>query len=620
MLDRRTFLAASAAALALPLRPLHASNPTGTPLHGLSAFGELKYAPDFSHFEYANPDAPTGGRFAFTPGTLIFNQAFLTFNTLSTFTLKNDAPPRLELTYDTLMTAALDEPDSLYGLLAETVEIAPDGNSYKFRLRPGAEFANGAPLTARDVAFSMLTLRETGVAHPQLALPLSSLEDAEVVDERTVRLLFDGSQGPRNILTVAGSTPIVSADTFAYRSFDGRHTDPIVGSGPYEVGAHEFGRFIEYRRRPDYWGRDLAVNRGLNLFGTIRVEFFAERQVALEAFKKGDLNFREEFTSKTWATGYDFPAVRDGRVIKEVLDGEARPSLRAFALNMRRAPFDDERVRRAIDLAFDFEWTNENIFYGAYERSQSPFHGSEFVAEGVPDEREMALLDPLRELVPAAVFEAPPVPPVSDGSGSDRALLSEAARLLREAGFERENGRLVRDGAPLALEFLVNAAVFERVLNPYIENLRRLGIAASLRLVDPAQFANRLDTFDYDMVLTAVGLTATPTEDSLRNLFASSTANDPGARNQAGIADPAVDALIGIAGEARSRDELVTALRALDRVLRANHYLVPSWDSGTHRVAYWDVFGTPDMPPYAFPVEQMWWWDAAKAEAIGMAG
>ena len=618
MLDRRTFLAASAAALAMPLRPLHASNPTGVPLRGLSAFGELKYGPDFTHFDYANPDAPTGGTFAFTPGYLYFNQAFLTFNTLSTFTLKNDAPPRMELCYDALMTPALDEPDSLYGLLAESVTIAEDGNSYTFAMRPEAAFSNGVPLTARDVAYSMLTLREVG--HPQLAIPLRALSDAEVVDERTVRLVFDGTQSPRNILTVAGVTPILSADTFAYREFEGRHTEPIPGSGPYEVGDFEFGRFIEYRRRPDYWAADLPVARGTNLFGTIRVEFFAERQVALEAFKKGDLNFREEFTSKTWATGYDFPAVRDGRVIKEVLPGEQRPSLRALALNMRREPFDDERVRRAINLAFDFEWINANIFYDAYTRSQSPFMNSEFMTKGPPDAAELALLEPLRELVPPAVFEPAVLQRVSDGTGSDRAMLREASELLREAGFERRNGRLVRDGKPLTLEILVNAPVFERVFNPYIENLRRIGVDASLRLVDPAQFANRLDEFDYDMILGAVGLTATPTEDSLYNLFHSATVEDPGARNYAGISDPAVDTLIGIAGEATTREELVTAIRALDRVLRANLYLIPGWDSGTHRVAYWDVFGTPEMPPYAFPVEQLWWWDADKAAAIGMAG
>ena len=406
MMDRRTFLAASAAATALPFSavlPARAANPRGVALHGLSAFGELKYGPDFEAFDYANVDAPKGGRFAFAVPNWIYNQNPQTFNTLSTFTLRNDAPPRMEITYDTLMTGALDEPDSIYGLLAESVTISEDGNAYTFALRPEARFANGAPVTARDVAYTMLTIREVG--HPQLKLPLNTLVDAEVVDDHTVRLRFDGEQSPRNILTVAASIPIVSADTFAYREFDGRHSEPIVGSGPYEVGAFDFGRFIEYRRRPDYWAADLPAARGIDHFDTIRIEFYTERQVALEAFKKGDLNYREEFTSLTWATAYDFPAVQDGRVVKEVLPGELRPSLRVMALNMRRAPFDDERVRRAINLAFDFEWINENIFYGAYTRSQSAFMNSDLMATGAPGADELALLEPFRELVPPSVFE-----------------------------------------------------------------------------------------------------------------------------------------------------------------------------------------------------------------------
>ena len=618
-IDRRTFLAGAAAAAALPFSavlPARAANPRGVPLHGLSAFGELKYGPDFEAFDYANPDAPKGGRFAFAVPNWLYNQNPQTFNTLSTFTLRNDAPPRMEITYDTLMTEALDEPDSIYGLLAESVTISEDGNAYTFVLRPEARFANDTPVLARDVAYTMLTLAELG--HPQLRLPLASLVAAEVVDERTVRLVFDGEQSPRNILTVASSIPIVSADTFAYREFEGRHSEPIVGSGPYEVSEFDFGRFIEYRRRPDYWAADLPVQRGMDHFDTIRVEFYTERQVALEAFKKGDLNYREEFTSLTWATAYDFPAVRDGRVVKEVLPGELRPSLRTMALNMRRAPFDDERVRRAVNLAFDFEWINGNIFYDAYTRSQSPFMNSDLMATGAPDDAELTLLEPFRELVPASVFEDAELMPVSDGSGSDRAMLREATRLLREAGFERDGTALMRDGKALTLEILVNAPVFERVLNPYIENLRRIGIEASLRLVDPAQYANRLDEFDFDMILGAISLTATPTEDSLRSLFHSSTVNDPGASNWAGIDDPAVDALIRIAGEAIGRDELRTAVRALDRVLRANFYLIPSWDSNTHRLAWWDVFGRGAKPDYAFPVERLWWWDEGKAAAIGM--
>ena len=592
--------------------PAYAENPRGVPLHGLSAFGELKYGPD-EPFDYANADAPKGGRFAFSVPYWVANQNASTFNTLSTFTLKNDAPPRMELTYDSLMVRALDEPDAVYGLLAESVEISDDGNSYTFQLRPEAEFANGTPVLARDVAYTMLTLAEVG--HPTWRTSLSELVDAEVVDERTVRLVFDGTQSPRNILTVV-QIPIVSADTFAYRDFEGRHTDPIVGSGPYEVGDYDFGRYIEYRRRPDYWAADLPVAQGTANFDTIRVETFPERQIAFEAFKKGDLNYRQEFTSKTWATAYDFPALMQGRVVRGEMPDELTPSYQHLIVNLRREKFQDPRVRRALDLAFDYEWTNENLFFGAYQRSQSSFSGSEFEATGEPSDAERALLEKVG--APEAAFAEAPILPVTDGSGDDRAPLREASRLLREAGYERNGSMLEKDGEPLTVEILIRSPTFERVFSPYVENLRRIGVDASIRLVDPAQYAARTDTFDFDMTMTALSITATPTEESLRNVFGSSAAKDEGSRNWAGITDPVVDALLEEAGAATNREELTVALRALDRVLRAEFYTIPAWTSSTHRVAYWDAFGVAEKPDYFFAPELLWWWDAEKAEANGV--
>ena len=588
--------------------PAHAENPRGVPLHGLSAFGELKYGPDEA-FDYANADAPKGGRFAFSVPSWVANQNPSTFNTLSTFTLKNDAPPRMELTYDSLMVRALDEPDAVYGLLAESVEISEDGNSYTFRLRPEAEFANGTPVLARDVAYTMLALAEVG--HPDWRLPLSDLIDAEIVDDRTVTLHFDGDQSPRNILTVSG-IPILSADSLAYEDFEGRFTDPIVGSGPYEVGDFEFGRYIEYRRRPDYWAANLPVTRGYNNFDVIRVETFPERAVAFEAFKKGDLNYREEFTSKTWATAYDFPALSEGRVVKEEMPGELTPSYRTMALNLRRDKFADPRVRRALDLAFDYEWTNQKLFYGAYSRAQSPFAGSPYETAGEPTEAVRALLEEVG--APEAAFGPAPLMPVTDGSGDDRAPLRKASRLLRDAGYEREGSRLVKDGEPLTVEILIRSPTFERVFGPYVENLRRIGVDASIRLVDPAQYASRMDAFDYDMTMTAFSLGATPTEDTLRNLMGSSTAEQTGSRNWSGVADPVIDALIAKAGTAGNREELTTALRAIDRVWRANLYAIPAWTGDGHRVAYWDAFGVADKPDYYFAPERLWWWNAEKAE------
>ena len=598
-------------AFLLLIVPAQAENPRGGPLHGLSAFGELKYGPDET-FDYVNADAPKGGRFAFSVPNWIANQNASTFNTLSTFTLKNDAPPRMELTYDSLMQRAIDEPDAVYGLLAETVEISEDGNSYTFRLRPEATFANGEPVQARDVAYTMLTLAEVG--HPTWRIPLEALEDAAVVDERTITLRFDGTQSPRNILTV-GLMPIVSADTFAYRDFEGRHTTPIVGSGPYEVGNFEFGRFIEYRRRPDYWAADLPIGKGRSNFDTIRVETFPERQIAFEAFKKGDLNYRQEFTSKVWATEYNFPALNDGRVVKTNIPDELTPSYYVLALNLRREKFQDERVRRALDLAFDFEWTNKNLFYDAYGRGQSPFAGSDFEAEGEPNEAVRVLLEEVG--APSAAFDQAPIMPTTDGSGNDRAPLREAAQLLRDAGYTNEGGALRKDGKPFTIELLVNSPSLERVFLPYVGNLKRIGIEANIRLVDPAQYANRRDTFDFDAILTALSLTATPTEDSLRNLFGSSTADEEGSYNFSGIQDPVIDALIEKAGDVTSRGELRDVMEAIDRVWRANLYAIPAWTSDSHRVAYWDAFGISEKPDYYFAPETHWWWDAEKAEASG---
>ena len=618
--DRRRFLAlagAAAAGAALPFAPPAPARATmrrGVPTHGLSAFGELKYPEGFDRLDYVNPDAPKGGRFAFTPPNWVFNQNPQTFNTLNTFTLRNDAPPRMELCYDALMARAWDEPDAIYGMLAESVTISGDGNVASFALRPEAAFSTGLPVTGNDVAYSLLAFK--GAGHPQLQLPMRPVENVEATGERAVDVVFDGTQGPRDILTIA-SLPIFSADFMAYREFEDRFSEPIPGSGPYAVGTWSFGRFIEYRRRPDYWGKDLWFGAGQNNFDAIRVEFYAEREVGFEAFKKGELNYRQEFTSKTWATGYDFPAIQDGRVIKREVPGEARPSFQQMMLNMRREKFADPRVRRAIALCFDFEWTNEKLFYNAYTRSQSPFAGSEFMAEGMPEPDVLALLEPYRDDLPEAAFGEAPLLPPSDGSGFDRRLLREASRLLREAGWTREGDRLVKDGETLGLEFLIRASVFERIYGPFVENLKRVGVDASIRLVDPAQYANRLDTFDYDMISAALSLTATPAEDGLRNLLHSEARDNAAAYNWAGIADPVIDALVESAGKVESRAELVTIMRAIDRVTRANQYTLPSWIADTHRVAHWDEFGWTDKPDYAFYPEQWWWHDAAKADAIG---
>lgn len=621
-LTRRTLLAgagATAALLGLPvsLTRAFAQNPTGERLHGLSAFGELKYAPDFTHFDYVNPEAPKGGRFHYSPPNWLFNQSPQTFNTLNTFVLSGDAPPRMENCFDSLMTSALDEPDSIYCHLAEWAEIAEDRNTYRFGLRPEALFHDGTPLTAEDVVFSFNLLKAEG--HPSLATALRDMESIEAADPATVVLRFNGQHSARTVLAVA-SIPVLSQLYYTANPFDSGSLDIPLSSGPYRPGRVESGRFIEYERVRDYWAADLPTARGLSNFDVVRLEFYAERLAEFEAFKKGNIHWRQEATAQVWATGYDFPAVTEERVLKAEFPREKRPTMQAWAVNQRRAPFDDWRVRQAINLCFDFEWTNEKIFYGAYDRSQSLFENSEFKAEGLPGEAERALLESLESDVPEAAFGEAVTQPVSDGSGRDRELLREADRLLREAGFERQGGALLKDGKPLTLEILIHASVFERLHAGMIQNLRRLGVDAGIRLIDPAQYNARLMDYDFDMTMFAISFTATPTAEGLDQVFSTRSAEIPGTRNLPGAKVEIYDELLERLAQAQSRDELITVMKVMDRVLRARLDWIPNWYSANHLVAYWDMFGFKEpKPDYGWPVESLWWYDEEKATAIGRA-
>lgn len=575
------------------------------PRHGMSLFGDLALPADFTHMPDIDPDAPKGGKIAFLPPSWNYNQNHQTFNTLNGYVTRGDAPPRIGLTLDTLMAANPAEPDAVYGLLAESAEVLDDGN-VRFRLREGARFHDGTPVTAEDVAWSIETLKEKG--HPSLRTVLDELEGVDVEDERTLVARFTGEQSPDLKLTVAAGLPIFSKAYFEDRDFEASTLQPVLGSGPYRVGDFEQGRYIEYERVPDYWGADLPVNVGRNNFDTVRIEFYRDRTTGFEAFKKGDLNFREEFTSKTWGTEYDFPAVEDGRVVKTRVPGEALPDFQGWYANMRREKFADPRVRQAIGLLFDFEWVNESLFFNSYARTQSFFENSPFVAEGLPSEEELALLEPLRDQIPEEAFGEPYVYPPSDGSGRDRRRLREAAQLLKAAGWERgPDGVLVKDGERLSVEFLINAPIFERVLGKMKEAMRAVGIEATIRLVDPAQYQARLTGFDFDITGMRFRMSAAPLA-GLKDPLMSTSADVEGSRNYAGIKDPAVDALVNAALKAETREEHAVALRALDRVLRANRYHIPQWVSQDHRVAYWDVFGMPEKKPdYDFSPETTWW-------------
>jgi microcin C transport system substrate-binding protein len=394
---------------------------------------------------------------------------------------------------------------------------------------------------------------------------------------------------------------------------------PLLGNGAWRVGRFAAGQWIEYDRVDDYWARDLAVNRGPNHFDRLRIEFYADRQAAFEAFKKGEITYRQEFTSRTWATAYDFPAISQGKVIKREFPSEKRPSMQAWALNQRRSRFADPRVREAIGLCFDFEWTRRNLFYDAYERSQSSFERSDYRAQGMPSPAELAVMEPLRDRLPEAAFGEAVMQPVSNGSGRDRALLGRAAKLLTEAGWTREGSLFANAaGERLTLEILVQDDSFVRIDTPFMENMRAVGIDASIRRVDATQYEARQRVFDFDMVSLALSFAATPTRDSLVNMFHSRSATQEGSRNLPGTADPGVDALVDLVGQAQDRESLVIAMRALDRVLRARRDWIPNWFAPSHRAAFWDMFGYREpKPDYGFPVESLWWYDAAKAAAIG---
>lgn len=618
VLPRRDFLALGGAVAAVALLPgrAFATIPTSVKLHGLSAFGDLKYKPDFTHFDYVNVDAPQGGTFNFSPPNWGYNQSPLTFNTLNSFSVKGDAPPRMGMCFDSLMTRALDEPDAVYGLIADGVTIADDRNSFEFSLRPEARFHDGTPLTAEDAAFSFKLFKDKG--HPDLSLSLTHLEDAVAVGPHTLRLTFSGKQSARTILNIV-EFPILSKAFYTANPFDSSQLNPPLGCGAYKVGRWSAGAWIEYERVADYWGKDLPVNRGQNNFERIRIEFYQDRTAGFEAFKKGEITYREEFTSRVWATAYDFPAFTAGKVIKHEFPAETLPSMQATAVNQRREHFRDSRVRQAIALCFDFEWTRRNFFYGSYERSQSCFEKSDFRAEGLPSPQELALLEPLRDQLPVEVFGEAVVQTVSDGSGRDRKLLGKAAKLLAEAGWKRSGDFVANDkGERLSAEFLVDDETFVQVYSPWVANMKAVGIDATIRLVDSAQYQLRQSTFDFDLISAAFSFSATPTRDDLEIFFHSSTAKVSGSRNLSGVSSPAIDALIDAVGATKDRESLTVAVRALDRALRARRDWIPSWFLANHRSAYWDMFGFPEQKPdFGFPVEALWWLDKGKAAKIG---
>ena len=601
---------------ALAWRPLATLADDATEIHGLSSFGDLALPPDFPHFDYVNPEAPTGGLLSLQITGTSGNQNFDTFDTLNIYTWKGNGAAGMSATFDTLMTANGDEPDSVYGLLAQSVRVSGDKLDYRFRLRPQARFFDGSRVTAADVAFSLNILKEKG--HPIYAQLLKEVEQATAEGDDVVRVRFVEGRSRDAHLIVVGM-PVFSAPWWSGRDFTAATLDPPLGSGAYKVKTFEQGRFIEYARDPNYWGAKLPVNLGQNNFDRLRFEYYRERQVAFEAFKAGAINYHEEFTSRFWATSYDFPAVNDGRIKKEILHNGAPSQTQGWYLNTRREQFRDPKVREAIGLAFDFDWTNKNVMYSSYKRIISFFPNTDMEAKGKPGPEELKLLEPFRDKLDPSVFDDPYTPPVSDGSGSDRKLLKQAYDLLLSAGCKRVGETLMLpSGKPLTIEFLDSSNFMQPHLTPFMQNLGRLGIQAKLRVVDAAQLKSRTEAFDFDVVTEALSSGATPGV-GLRVVFSSAAAAQNGSRNLAGVADLIVDMLIEKIATAQARDELNTAARALDRVLRAGHYWVPNWYRDTAWVAHWDAFSRPErQPKLGTGAPGTWWWDEAKAKTIGL--
>ena len=572
--------------------------------HGISTFGELKYGADFEHLDYVNPDAPKGGEISLW--------GFGSFDSMHPYSTKGRSGQYSSIFFESLLEGSSDEPDSVYGLVAESLEYPEDRSEVIFNMRPEARFSDGSPLTAADVVFSYEVLRDKGLPSFRAVIE-KQIESAEALGPHRVKFTFKDGVPTRDLPQTVGGLPIFSKAYYetSGADFEESTLTPAIGSGPYVLESIDVGQQIIYKRNPDYWGKDLPINKGRHNFDTIRIEYFADYNSAFEGFKAGTYTFRSEASSKIWATAYDFPAIEKGWAVKDTPPDGTLASGQSFLFNLRRERFQDIRVRKAIGMMFNFEWSNKTLFYGIYARMQSYWENSYLKASGMPQAGELAFLTPLADILPQGVLDSPAVtPPISSERQLDRKKLRAASALLDEAGWPVGDDGMRRNAAgdTLKLEFLNDSQSFDRVINPFVENLRKLGVDAVHTRVDNAQATERERNFDFDIV-TGNFRTSLTSGAGLKQYFGSETA-DISIFNLAGYKSEAADRLIENVIAAEDRETLNDATRALDRVLRAEVFWVPQWFRNTHNIAYYDMYRYPDtLPPYALGVLDFWWFD-----------
>ncbi len=577
--------------------PAFAGEPSAQVSHGISVYGTLKYPKDFKHFDYANPEAPKGGTLKLQGGG--------TFDSFNPFIIKGMAAAGSGMIYVTLTAPAADESGTRYGYLAESIELAEDRSWVIYHLRPEATFHDGSPVTATDVLYSFKMLREKGAPH--FKSYYKDVLTAEALGDHAVKFTLNPTAN-RELPVIVGEFPILSKAFMEKHGFEKADLTPPLGNGPYKVGAFKAGHDVTYDRVKDWWGEKLPVNLGHNNFDHVRYDYFGDQHVAFEAFKNHTFDLHIETLAKNWAKGYDFPAVKSGKVVKLEVEQHNPAPMQSFTFNTRRSLFKDRKVREALGFAFDFEWTNTHLFHGAYTRTKSYFDRSPLACSGIPEGAELALLEPYRKDLPPELFTTPFAPPSTKAPGNIRANLKKAKELLAQGGWHIKDGKLTHDktGEVFAFEFLLHSQSFERVIQGYVNNLKLLGIHATVRLVDPTQYVKTLEKYQFDMTVYPIGQTSNPGNEQ-RHYWHSDFTDAPGGSNLAGIKDPVVDALTALVIHATSEEELQTRVHALDRVLLWGHYGVPNYYSPRSKMAYWNNLSHPTTFP-KYGVDVMVWW------------